>query len=417
MIFNPQDYVRAFGYLHGVEKDRVDEFLTDRDMEAVYSDWYKVAVNDPPNVYRVTTLSPTGEGSILDALEYNGEEDRHVIFDVAGTITLPERWAYKSKNIIVHGNTSPGGICLTGGTMAFMDCSGLTFRHLMWCLDEAPTERQARSWNPVKVLSDEETCTNIEFDHCTILGGDDENDFGPLNHQNVKVPVSMDGIRVSNCIFGLGTRRWRGNHNFSLAVSYAKNVEIDGNVFAHNNRRNPQVYSPHGEQYEGGVISNNIIYNYGSMGIGVIWGTWDIVNNRFRHGRNSKPRANFKPIKTTSSFEDESDYSSLYLQDNVAYKRWGAFLGRDWDIYGHEDNSRLIRRTGPDNIPRRDHAEVARNAGTKFNHAIEQRVVGNYESGLGTWIMTMADIGGVPQLPENRETFDLPKDLSDLYEV
>lgn len=417
MIFNPQDHLRAFGHLYGLGKEHVDEYLTERDLDTVYGDWYDLAVNDPDNVYRVTTLAPTGKGSILDALEYDGQEDRHVIFDVAGTITLPERWAYKSKNIIVHGNTSPGGICLTGGTMAFIDSSDLTFRHLMWCLDEAPTLQMSRSWNPVKVLSDEIPCTNIEFDHCAIFGGDDENDFGPLNHQNVKVPVSMDGINVTNCIFGLGTRRWRGNHNFSLAVSYAKNVVIDGNFFCHNNRRNPQVYSPHDEQNEGGVISNNVIYNYGSMGVGVIWGTWDIVNNTFHHGRNSKPRANFKPIKTTSSFEDESDYSSLYLQDNVAYKRWGALLGRDWGIYGHEDNSRLIKRSGPDNIPRRSETEVLNSVGTCFNHQLEQRVIGEHGIASGAWIMTMTDVGGVPQIPENRKTFKLPKDLSDLYEV
>ena len=414
-LINPNDHLRALAYLNGIDQGVVDTYLLDRDMQITYSDnWRGLVTNDPDYVYRVTTLDSQGPGSILDALSYNGDETRHVIFDVAGTITLPQRWWFKSKNIVVHGHTSPGGICLTGGTMAFVDCENLTFRDLMWCLDAAPNKKMAASWNPVKVLSDEKTCRNITFSHCAILGGDDENDFGPLNHQVVKNPVSSDGVIVTNCIFGLGTRKWRKNHNFSLAVSYAKNVVISGNLFAHNNRRNPQVYSPRGEQEQGGIISNNIVYNYGSMGVGVLFGTWDIINNKFIHGRNSKPNARggkgLPAIKTTQSFEDESDMSSLYLDGNYLVKRNGKVLGRDWDIYNHEDNSQLYTRTGPSIAKYRDHDEVLASAGTCFQHDIERMLKKQSKTDQGTWIMTMADVGGVPDIPfvDRIYTGDIP---------
>lgn len=409
-LINPNDHLKAFAYLNNIEQSVVDTYLLEREMSITYSkNWRGLVTNDPPNVYRVTTLDPQGSGSIFDALSYNGDETRHVVFDVAGTITLPERWWFKSRNIVVHGNTSPGGICLTGGTMAFVDCENLTFRDVMWCLDVAPNKKMAVSWNPVKVLSDEKTCRNVTFDHCAILGGDDENDFGPLNHQVLKTAVAADGVTVTNCIFGLGTRKWRKNHNFSLAVSYAKNVVIDGNLFAHNNRRNPQVYSPRSEQDQGGVISNNIVYNYGSMGVGVLFGTWDIVNNKFIHGRNSKPKSRggrgFPPIKTTKSFEDENDMSSLYLDGNTLTKRNGKLLGEDWDLYSHEDTSQLYTRTGPSPAVYRSHDEVLTSAGTCFQHDIERLLKKQSKTDQGTWVMTMEDVGGVPEIPFKDEIY------------
>ena len=408
VVINPNDHLKAFAYLNSIEQSVVDTYLLEREMSITYTEnWRRLVTNDDSNIYRVTNINSSGPGSFLDGLTYNGDETRHIIFDVAGTIVLPEKWSYNSRNIVVHGDTSPGGICITGAPMAFVDCENLEFHHIMWCLDEAPNQRLAKVWNPIKITSHNKTCRNILFNHCSVFGGDDENNFGPSNHYERNVDLANDGVTVQNCIFGFGTRQWRGNHNFSLAVSFGRDMVIKNNLFLHNNRRSPQVYCPPGQCEEGGVIAGNVVYNYGSMAVGVIRGTFDVYDNTFIHGRNSKPNANFKPIKTTGTFQSPGDYSVLYIDNNKMYSRKRKFLGSDSEIFGHENSipvSFRQRRNWHDESTLTSQT-VINTAGTKFNHSLEQRCRNNVNSDGSTWIDTMSDIGGVPEIPFKDEIY------------
>lgn len=411
MILNPNDYLYAFAYKNNIAEQRVVDYLNEHELGEDRSDaWRSLIINDPDNVYRVYTLNPTGPGSILDALDYTGTATRHVIFDVSGTIKLTEKWARKVKNVIVHGDTSPGGICITGAPMAFVDCENLVFEHVMWCLDTAPTKQLSKVWNPIKVISLDETCRNVTFNHCSVFGGDDENNFGPSNHYDRNVDVANEGITVTNCIFGFGTRYWRGNHNFSLAVSFGRDMTIANNLFVHNNRRSPQVYCPPGDCDEGGVIAGNVVVNHGSMAVGVIRGTFDVYNNTFIQGRNSKPKANFKPIKTTGTFQADDEYSVLYIRNNHMFNRKRRHVGTDMQIFGHENKIPYVikNRAAWGMVPTKSADATITSAGTKFNHALEQKCRWDARRDGQPWITTMADIGGVPELEQHVHTAPYP---------
>jgi len=431
------------------------------------------------DVYRVTTLNATGPGSLLNGLEYRGDTTRHIVFDVSGVIEIPLftgaagghpdavpvawetnpssglGWFYGlygagnnisapdpvnsagvpnsnvpapagPKNIVVHGDTSPNGIIITGAPMGFVDSENITIKHITWIQDEAPGDgSKANSWNPLKLLSKYGSNKNFTLEHCGVFGGDDENDFGSWWNARYTAwntyanangltppPPTSENLVVKNCIFGYGTTAHRGNHNFSLGVSYAKNITIEGNIFVHNNRRNPQVFSAKFEQLAGGVISNNVTYNYGTMGLGVVYGGYDIVNNFFKQGTNTTTSQKAMEV-TQSDVSSPSDTLSLYLNSNESYTRTpvgskttigGTLIGSDWNVFAYPaeitpnpngDPTKVERSSPIFDIPTyRTYGDILQSAGTTFQHPLELASKSDLENGAGKWINNFTSPGG-----------------------
>lgn len=71
--------------------------------------------NDSIEVYHVTNLDASGEGSFVDAVSKPG---RIIVFDVGGVIEVSGDIRIKSSNLTILGQTAPGdGITIVGGSV------------------------------------------------------------------------------------------------------------------------------------------------------------------------------------------------------------------------------------------------------------------------------------------------------------
>ncbi len=109
-------------------------------------------------VFKVTTLADDGPGSLREAVSAKGP--RTVVFDVAGTIQLQSPLVIDEPYVTIAGQTSPGGICLSGAKI-FIAADEVIVRFL----DIAP-ERPTSALREMLVRNG--GFRNIMVDHCAI---------------------------------------------------------------------------------------------------------------------------------------------------------------------------------------------------------------------------------------------------------
>src|SRR5690349_21777241 len=78
-------------------------------------------------VIQATNLNDSGAGSLRAAVTASGA--RIVVFDVSGTINLASQLSITNPNITIAGQTSPGGILVTG-YMTLINTSNVIVRHM-----------------------------------------------------------------------------------------------------------------------------------------------------------------------------------------------------------------------------------------------------------------------------------------------
>ena len=78
-------------------------------------------------VIKVTNLNDSGAGSLRAAVTASGP--RIVVFEVSGIINLQSVLRINNPNITIAGQTSPGGILVTGN-MTLIETSEVIVRHM-----------------------------------------------------------------------------------------------------------------------------------------------------------------------------------------------------------------------------------------------------------------------------------------------
>jgi len=210
-------------------------------------------------VYKVTNLNDSGPGSLRAAVLAPGR--RIVVFGVSGYINLQSELVISNPYLTIAGQTSPGGIAVTGWTTRIYQTHDILITYMRF----RPGSHGQGVVDPdavhaVVLEGSEGVATpvyNVVFDHFSFSYGIDE---------TVDVAYSVHDVTFSWIIFGPGLNggHSEGAHSAGLLfwgryASPNQIVSVHHNFFPNNHFRDPEIGS--------GVsadIRNNVAYNWTS---------------------------------------------------------------------------------------------------------------------------------------------------------
>ena len=333
-------------------------------------------------VYEVTTLDPTGPGSLGEAIAASGP--RTVIFRVAGTIE--GNFKIANGNITIAGQTAPGdGICIKGNLGIGAD--DVIIRYIRVRAKASGDAMGARGRK------------NIILDHVSASWSSDE--VMSLYHNN--------NVTIQWCIISEACSR---SHRFG-GIWGNNYGTYHHNLIAHNDSRNPRWAS--GSKYDD--YRNNVIYNwgynscYGGEALQVRNHEWDfstfnMVANYYKAGPATKSEARNRIAQPSARGAD--DKGSWYVADNYV-DGYPAVTADNWQgVDG--DNYIKMDKPWPEmpinqQTPADAYKAVLAHAGCSRPNrdSIDTRIIKEVSAGTATFgengiITNPADVGGWPTL-------------------
>jgi hypothetical protein len=171
-------------------------------------------------VIYVTTLAPSGPGSLAEALNTKGP--RTVLLNVSGQIELPDETWIREPNMTLVGHTAPGEGVEVHGRLC-MAADNIIMRGMRWRL------RPPMAMDGMDTLGD---LRNIIFDHCSFAYGSDE-----LIRFIGDGATFVDGT-IQYCVVGPGTGGL-GSHPYGPEMGGV--VSFHHNVLYNAFSRSPEI--------------------------------------------------------------------------------------------------------------------------------------------------------------------------------
>jgi len=349
-------------------------------------------------VIEVINLNDSGPGSLRAAVEASGP--RIIVFRVAGTIALISPLRIKNPFITIAGQTAPGdGITIRDNTLN-VQTHDAVIRGLRVRVGDV-TGFDSTDLDGLNAENDDsgQEIYNVIFDHNSISWGIDENmsvwantKVGkPFHDITLQWNITSEALNCSVYV--------NGCHSMGLLVGdHVKRVSVHHNLFAHNNKRNPEMKGDTTTE-----IINNVIYNWGDATIrfsGQSTGLNDpsysnIINNYMKPGPDSP--ASRKPIVIDSSTDSTSQ---IYMVGNIGPEQL-ATAGDDWAFVSGDTSIRsavpAIPASGITTQPASEaYTLVLAKAGAiaPKRDAIDQRLIADVDKGGGRIINSQAEVGG-----------------------
>lgn len=272
----------------------------------------------------VTHLKPTGPGSLAAAL--NAAGPRVVVFKVAGVIDLNKRIiSIRRPNLTIAGETAPSpGITLIKGGIS-VETHDVIIRHLRVRPGDAG-ERKRSGWAVDAITTSGPSAHDIIIDHCSLTWSTDEN--LSVSGSRFEGPEGTSRrVTLRNNLIAEGlhdSTHPKGKHSKGTLVhDFCQEIAVIGNLYAHNDERNPYFKS-----HTNGVIVNNLIYNPATNAIQLGYAPLQffefnprpklaevaIVGNVLLHGPDTR---GLFPLPLVSR------HGRAWLEDNAAYNRKG----------------------------------------------------------------------------------------------
>jgi hypothetical protein len=272
------------------------------------------------DVYHVTNLEDSGEGSLRDAIKTKKPEvPRTIVFDVSGNISLKKDLRIEKVNgLTIAGQTAPGdGITIKDNTLKLLKgSSNIVIRYLRCRLgDESKTSNDA-----LDVGSEPDVTRDVVLDHLTLTWGVDGN---------------MDTEMLSNftmqwCMVGeaLNDSCHYKKQPHAMLMSYRKtqgNVSIHHNLLFSSRDRHPTLGGGDPEKSNAQAIfdfRNNVIYNWEGA-CNLASGRFNLIANYWRAGPNTDFKRDPFPIAPKAEANDVTVgfFADNYFEDKP---EWNA---------------------------------------------------------------------------------------------
>lgn len=222
------------------------------------------------DIYEVTTLNPTGVGSLGACIAGSGH--RVCVFELSGQINLAGgQFNINNDDITIAGQTAPyPGITIAGGEVNG-SADDVVIQHIKF----RPGDSAGVLDDGLMILS---PAQNWVVDHCSFTWSRDEQ-FATWGEGG-----QVSNITVSNSIIAEGI----GDQKHGTLIGVGTNqISFIGNLFANNQYRNP-YFQDRGYH----LFANNYIYNPGpyemsnitKFGAGTGPSYTTIVGNRWKSG-------------------------------------------------------------------------------------------------------------------------------------
>lgn len=370
-------------------------------------------------IVRVTTLEPTGPGSLGEALAMKGP--RIVVFEVGGVIDLGRSTlTLDSPYVTIAGQTAPSpGITLIRGGVDIKTHDVIIQHIRIRPGDNGEPRASGFAEDSISTAS----AHNLIVDHCSLTWAVDENlsasgpRFTGSTPEEWRAGTSRNILYSHNIVAeGLGdaTHPKFEHSKGSLIHDNVSDILIYGNLYAHNYERSPL--------FKGGVhgaIVNNFIFNPGQRAIhynlqALEWGDvpfetgrMQAIGNVLRGGQSTAEGLPMIMIGGDGDLE-------LEARDNLAVDRWGKalpMLGRYTT-----GRARILEAKAasplPAGLPVLPAVDVERfvlaNAGARpwDRDSHDVRVLADAAEGRGEIIDSQSRVGGYPKHPQTRKPFD-----------
>lgn len=264
------------------------------------------------NVFHVTNLNDSGEGSLRWALSQAGIKT--IVFDVSGTIELKSKLNIPS-NTTIAGQTAPGdGICVADYPCA-INGNNVIVRYMRFRLgNDYVTTNGADGWDGFGALDK----NNYIIDHCSVSWSIDEC-LSCIGGKNITVQWCISAQSLRHAGHTKGNHGYGGNWGGSGA-------SFHHNLMIHHESRTPRLGPRYTTQLDERMdMRNNVIYNW--TGNGVYGGeamTINIVNNYYKPGPGSP--SGVKGMRIAAVNLRTTKYVTQYAAYKPTEHIWGKFF-------------------------------------------------------------------------------------------
>lgn len=264
-------------------------------------------------IVAVTTLADSGPGSLRWALEELTEK-RIVHFDVSGVIQLDGQIEVEG-DVSVLGQTAPDGITIAGSRLRVVG-SNVILQGLRIRPADGPGGN-VENRDAISIGKKDVPIRNVVVDGNSLTWAVDE---------NLSVWGDVTDVTISNNIIAHALDESvhpKGPHSMGLVIGGGgvERVTVIGNLFAHNQNRNPAIK----DDSKSVELINNLIYNWGNNGINLYDATVNLQGNVMIPGPDSATRP---PIALLGN-ESTGKPTVLYVDDTIGALRGSQEVSRE----------------------------------------------------------------------------------------
>ncbi len=261
----------------------------------------------------VSNLNDDGEGSLRKAV--SSSSPRIIVFTVSGTIHLRSKLNIKG-NVTIAGQTAPGGgICIADYPVS-LSGDNIIIRFLRFRLGDRYQNKGKVDGSGSDDVFSSSGRKHIIIDHCSMSWSTDEvcsvykGDSTTLQWNIISEPLNY------SYHFEEGDKDFE-HHGYG-GIWGGAHFSAHHNLIAHCNSRTPRFNGLRlGASEELVDFRNNVIYNWGHNNVyGGENGNYNIVNNYFKYGPETKKSVRSRIVNPTRTANEINPYGKFYVKGN-----------------------------------------------------------------------------------------------------